>query len=143
MRISDWSSDVCSSDLHVLSLIFGAVIEEAWVKGRPADAIPAGAKDCYAYRNRWTACLFTGPGFPQIDPEKEAKAARMLIEMNLESREELIAQRGRDIEDVFDEIASGSDMAEERDIDLNPALTMAQAAAEDEDRKSTRLNSSH
>src|SRR3546814_5495120 len=104
---------------HVLSLIYSAVIEEAWVKGRLADTIPAGAKDFYAYRNLWTACLFTGPGFPQIDPEKEAKAARMLIEMNLESREELIAQRGRDIEDVFDEIASGSDMAEERDIDLN------------------------
>src|SRR3546814_8934099 len=100
MRISDRSSDVCSSDLF------------------------------YAYRNLWTACLFTGPGFPQIDPEKEAKAARMLIEMNLESREELIAQRGRDIEDVFDEIASGSDMAEERDIDLNPALTMAQRSEE-------------
>src|SRR3546814_16883384 len=81
MRISDRSSDVCSSDLF------------------------------YAYRNLWTACLFTGPGFPQIDPEKEAKAARMLIEMNLETREELIAQRGRDIEDDLDEIASGSDMA--------------------------------
>src|SRR3546814_13498965 len=57
--------------------------------------------------------------------------------MNLESREELIAQRGRDIEDVFDEIASGSDMAEERDIDLNPALTMAQAAAEDDEAVET------
>src|SRR3546814_3436518 len=70
MRLRFWFGQ------HVLSLIYGAVIEEAWVKGRLADAIPAGAKDFYAYRNLWTACLFTGPGFPQIDPETEAKAAR-------------------------------------------------------------------
>src|SRR3546814_13834395 len=99
MRISDRSSDVCSSDLF------------------------------YAYRNLWTACLFTGPGFPQIDPEKEAKAARMLIEMNSEIREELIAQRGRDIEDDFAEIDSGSDLAAERDSDPTAELTKARAAA--------------
>lgn len=110
MRIRFWFGQ------HVLSLIYGAVVEEAWKKGRLADAIPAGAKDFDEYRSAWCACLFTGPGFPQIDPEKEAKAAKMLIEMGLESREELIAQRGRDIEDVFDEIASGKTMAEERDI---------------------------
>src|SRR3546814_10467655 len=93
--ISDWSADVCSSDLlrgfassigisfeqlaknfsdanysaaraalldvwqgimrlrfwfgqHVLSLIYGAVIEEAWAKRRLADAISAGAQDFYA-----------------------------------------------------------------------------------------------
>src|SRR3546814_12790625 len=101
MRLRFWFGQ------HVLSLIYGAVIEEAWVKGRLADAIPAGAKDFYAYRNLWTACLFTGPGFPQIDPEKEAKAARMLIEMNLESREELNAQRGRDRADGFGENPRG------------------------------------
>ena len=131
MRLRFWFGQ------HVLSLIYGAVIEEAWVKGRLADAIPAGAKDFHAYRNLWTACLFTGPGFPQIDPEKEAKAAKMLIDMNLESREELIAQRGRDIEDVFDEIATGEEMAEERGIELNQAMALAELAASGEDDEAT------
>lgn len=112
---------------HVLSLIYMAVIEEAWVKGRLPEL---GEIDFYAVRAALCACLFTGPGFPQIDPEKEAKAARMLIADNIESRSEIIAQRGRDVEDVFDEIQSDRELAEERDIDLNPELTMAQLAAE-------------
>lgn len=112
MRLRFWFGQ------HVLSLIYCAVIEEAWKKGRFDGDLPAGIVDFDLFRGAWCACLFTGPGFPQIDPEKEAKAAKMLIEMNLESREEIIAARGRDIEDVFDEIAAGNQMAEDRGIEL-------------------------
>ena len=116
---------------HVLSLIYGAVVEEALVKGRtdvPADLL---ARYPFAeYRTAWCACLWTGPGFPQIDPEKEAKAAKMLLEMKIESREEIIAQRGRDIEDVFSEIGHERSMAEEIGFTLDP-LAPGTPGAED------------
>jgi lambda family phage portal protein len=112
MRLRFWFGQ------HVLALIYGAVIEEAWKKGRVY--IPAGTPNFDEYRTAWCACLWTGPGFPQIDPEKEAKASKMLLEMKIESREEVIAQRGRDIEDVFDEIQNERAMAEERDFMLDP-----------------------
>lgn len=106
---------------HVLSLIYGAVVEEALVKGRIDGVDEYLATHPFdEYRTAWVACLWTGPGFPQIDPEKEAKASKMLLEMKIESREEVIAQRGRDIEDVFDEIANEREMAEERDFLLDP-----------------------
>jgi lambda family phage portal protein len=116
---------------HVLSLIYGAVVEEALVKGRtdvPADLL---ARYPFAeYRTAWCGCLWTGPGFPQIDPEKEAKAAKMLLEMKVESREEIIAQRGRDIEDVFSEIGHERSMAEEIGFTLDP-LAPGTPGAED------------
>ena len=116
---------------HVLSLVYGAVIEEAWKKGRLDDVLAPGDLDFDEYRAAWIACLWTGPGFPQIDPEKEAKAAKMLLEAKLESREEIIASRGRDIEDVFDEIANEREMAEDRDFILDP-LAPGTPGADDE-----------
>ena len=117
---------------HVLSLIYGAVIEEAWKKGRLDDVLEPGDLGFDEYRAAWIGCLWTGPGFPQIDPEKEAKAAKMLLEAKLESREEVIASRGRDIEDVFDEIANEREMAEDRDFILDPLAPGTPGAEEDE-----------
>lgn len=112
MRLRFWFGQ------HIAGLIYEAVIEEAIKKGRVY--IPAGTPQFDGYRTAWCGCLWTGPGFPQIDPEKEAKAAKSLIELKIESREEIIAQRGRDIEDVFDEIQAEREDAEERGFMLDP-----------------------
>jgi len=115
MRLRFWFGQ------HVAGLVYEAVIEEAIKKLR--TELPAGtlaSRPFDEYRTAYCACLWTGPGFPQIDPEKEAKAAKALIELKIESREEIIAQRGRDIEDVFDEIESERDDAESRGFMLDP-----------------------
>ena len=118
---------------HVLSLIYMAVLDEAVVNGSLDDVLtPAERASFRENIVAWAACLWTGPGFPQIDPEKEAKAAKMLLEMKIESREEIIAQRGRDIEDVFDEIAREREMAEEREFIIDPLAPGTPMAEEDE-----------
>src|SRR3546814_19084904 len=38
MRISDWSSDVCSSDLEILLVLLGMVVGSADVNGRRENA---------------------------------------------------------------------------------------------------------
>ena len=46
------------------------------------------------------------PAWPWIDPEGEAKAAQVALQMNLRSRSEIIAERGYDAEEVDAEIAA-------------------------------------
>ena len=106
---------------HVAALVYDAVTEEAIKKGRIEELDDVLASRPFdEYRTAYCACFWTGPGFPQIDPEKEAKAAKMLIDAKLESREEIIAQRGRDREVVFDEIEEERDDAEARGFMLDP-----------------------
>jgi lambda family phage portal protein len=47
---------------------------------------------------------FRWPGWPSLDPAKDAVADQTNLATNLKSRAEIIAQRGRDIEDVDREI---------------------------------------
>lgn len=44
------------------------------------------------------------PAFPSIDPTKDATVDKMYIELQVESRQEVIRRRGRDPEDVLREI---------------------------------------
>src|SRR3546814_5807386 len=37
VRISDWSSDVCSSDLQSLSRVLSHLVDEAYIVQRPGD----------------------------------------------------------------------------------------------------------
>lgn len=48
---------------------------------------------------------FASPGFDWVDPAKEVAAEVAAIEAGLKSRAEVIGARGRDLEDVDDEIA--------------------------------------
>lgn len=101
---------------HVAALIYDAVIEEAWVKGR--IKVPAGAPEFNEARQAWTSCGFTGPGMPQLDPEKEAKGNQMDLANRTTSRTRIAAGKGEDIIDVYDEIAWEMGEAEERGIEL-------------------------
>lgn len=61
-------------------------------------SLPAGATPSM-YR-----ADFRAPALPWIDPSKEADAYRTLIESGLESRQEIMRQRGRDPGKVWEEI---------------------------------------
>lgn len=56
-----------------------------------------------------------------VDPAKEVKAALDAINGKIKSRTRVIAEGGEDIEDVFGEIESETELAESMDIDLTPA----------------------
>lgn len=57
-------------------------------------------------------------GWPGIDPKKESDSNRQNISAGLDSRTHILAQQGRDIEDVYQEIKQETDRARELGIDI-------------------------
>lgn len=64
-----------------------------------SGAIPAPEAADYA------EVRFVGPGWPWVDPRSEIEAEVAAMEAGLKSREEIVAARGRDIDELDDEIA--------------------------------------
>jgi len=114
---------------HVANLMYTAVLEEAIKKGR--TELPSRITDNWdEYRVALTKCDWIGPAMPQVDPEKEARAQGALVDKRLESRTHIIAERGRDYEDVFAEIAEEHDEAEQLAFNLEPEVFMMEAEAQ-------------
>src|SRR3546814_4922989 len=110
MRISDWSSDVCSSDLQRVEAVRGILF---------AGSLPV----CTHHDTLWGA-----ENFQAVvgSAEKHIKVEFHVSEIDLKLGS-LFAPRRKD----------------HAAIDRNPRLPEAQFAFLAEDRKSTRLNSSH
>jgi capsid protein len=62
------------------------------------------ARDFERRANDYFAVSFLWPEWPSIDPLKDAKADTLEVNAGLKSRQELIAARGRDPAEVFEEI---------------------------------------
>jgi lambda family phage portal protein len=60
--------------------------------------------------------VYIPPGNEPIDPLRESKANRDDIAAGLRSPQEIVARRGRDLEEVLDEMAEAREMAEERGL---------------------------
>ena len=60
-------------------------------------------------RSTLTRCEFRPPSLPWIDPQKEAKAWAELVSAKLESRQEIMRQRGRDPAKVIEEMQAEAD----------------------------------
>lgn len=56
--------------------------------------------------------------WPWVDPEKDIRANVLEVEKGFNSRRNIIAEQGRDIEDVFQEQAEDNKLAEENDLDF-------------------------
>ena len=71
--------------------------------------------------------VFITPGGEPIDPLRESKANRDDMAAGLQSPQEIVARRGRDLEDVYDELAEAQEMARERGLifDINTDTAMA------------------
>lgn len=63
--------------------------------------------------------IYIPPGNEPIDPLRESKANRDDINAGLRSPQEIVAKRGRDLEEVLDEIAEAKEMCEERGLHFN------------------------
>jgi capsid protein len=81
--------------------------------------LPGYARDPFHYqKSAWIP-----PGVPSPDPLKEGKAYIDQIKNNLRSPQEAIAERGRDLEEVLDELAEAKKMAESRGLTLQEVST--------------------
>ncbi|WP_406736445.1 phage portal protein [Thioclava sp. GXIMD4215] len=70
---------------------------DRWIEARAlAGEIPFDAAQLADYR----AVRFVPPGWQWVDPKNEVEAEVMAIEAGLKSREEAVAGRGRDIEEL-------------------------------------------
>jgi len=66
---------------------------------------------------------YTPPGMESIDPLREGKAWVEQIKAGLRSPQEIIAARGRDYEEVLDELAAAQKMKEERGLTFETVST--------------------
>lgn len=73
-----------------------------------AGAIPSNATALADYRN----VRFIGPGWAWVDPKNEIEAEVAAIDAGLKSREEVVAGRGRDIDDLDEERARDASAGE-------------------------------
>lgn len=71
----------------------------------------------------WLDGRWTVPGLQPVDPLKESKAQRDQIDATLCSEIETAAERGRDYEEILDELARAKAMREERGLILEQAST--------------------
>ena len=75
---------------------------QRWIELRAlAGEIDAGDAEFTDFRS----VRFVPPGWQWVDPKNEVEADARAIEAGLKSREEVVAGRGRDIDDLNDEIA--------------------------------------
>src|SRR3546814_4826686 len=119
MRISDWSSDVCSSDLRRAYILLGKV---AQAQELPGKAIGLYGQALALEPNDLAALEAQGGAMVQRGAVKRAEA-------NLERIRTLCKRACAEAQGLTAVIAKGPP----------PAVVTAQSS----DRKSTRLNSSH
>lgn len=81
---------------------------------------------------KYTEVVWHARRWPSPDPLKDAKADVELIDNKLRSRTRAIAERGDDVEDVFDELKHEQDLADQKGLKLDKPTPAAPAAPEGE-----------
>ena len=94
----------------------------------------------------WLRSEWQPPGMESIDPLRETKARVDEIKTGLRSPQEVVKARGRDLEDVYDEISTAKAMAEERGLNFQDVSTTvhnnpAEITGGDEDEKEEKERS--
>lgn len=136
------------SDVNYSSIRAGLLVERDFYRAAQKDladqvlariyrewirwAVTTGAVALPATRLRdLTAHTWRARGWPWVDPEKDVKAAVLAIQNKLDSRTRVVAEQGRDFEEVLEELSEESDLAEEYGIDLAAVAEPADPAAPD------------
>lgn len=90
-------------------------VYRAWLPmAQLSGVLPISATDLKrAERVQWRA-----RGFPWVDPEKDIRAAAMEVSMATLSRTQIAAERGRDFEEVLEQIADEIALAKEYDVPI-------------------------
>src|SRR3546814_3210936 len=133
MRISDWSSDVCSSDLFRRRRAVYAAERLAWLELNGCPLTPATAKKLDALKRvdpKWS-----DDWAGNADRSLDSRGG--MVERVTDTRGIETAPTGKILDEARNKTESGH--GELRDFRPFEGLVVAQPL----DRKSTRLNSSH
>jgi len=98
--------------------VYTMLQEEAYLRGELA------VKDFYLNAAALTKCDWRGSPKGDIEPVKAAQADIMLIEKNLKTRAEAIAERGGNVASVFDQLEEEEQMMKERGLTDAPVGTI-------------------
>lgn len=99
---------------HFCHPVFCDALEHMVVRGVLKVNLPGYFNDPYAYQRS----LWTPPGMESIDPLKESKANTDQVQNLLRSPQEICRTRGRDLEDVLDEIKEFKQMCDDRGLEV-------------------------
>jgi lambda family phage portal protein len=72
---------------------------------------------------RYQECEWQPPGMEAVDPLREAKSQIEAISYGLKSPQEVARERGRDLEDVYEEIKAAKEMAKDMGLTFESAGT--------------------
>lgn len=99
-------------------------------------ALPAERFDKFA-----TAARFQARRWDWVDPLKDAQASRELIAQGLASRTEIAASKGREFEDIVDELAQEKALLEAAGLDVGekPEAPVEQPAAAEPDDSEDKI----
>lgn len=86
-------------------LIEGQLLRPLWNRWIELRALAGEIEASGVGLDDYRAVRFVPPGWQWVDPKNEVEADARAIEAGLKSREEVVAGRGRDIDDLNDEIA--------------------------------------
>lgn len=96
-------------------IIYSLWLEESIDKG--VVEIPRGAPDFYTGKSAYTACSFIGAGRVSVDPLKQAKSDELELDMGVGTLEDSAARRGRDYEEVMDQLKREKEMLKDRGLE--------------------------
>jgi len=107
----------------------------------------------YANPAPWLKSDWQPPGMESIDPLREVKARIDEVSFGLRSPQEIARSRGRDLEEVYREIAAANSLAEELGLDFtqtpatgvhnNPAAITGESEDAEEQDKADRTRRAH
>lgn len=89
----------------------------------------------------WLASRWQPPGMEPVDPLREVKSNIDEMGVLLRSPQEIAQSRGRDLEEIYDEIAEAKELADERGLELvlqQPSTAQANNPAAIEEQKMAR-----
>jgi lambda family phage portal protein len=98
-------------DIHCNELpIYRAWLAQALLMGRIEGMTGADFEEC-------NQPIFKGRGFSWVDPLKEIEAAKMEIQLGLNTRTNLLAKRGMDFEEVVKQLQLEEEILTEADLE--------------------------
>lgn len=103
------------AEMQQRNLIEGQLMRPLWHRWIDIRALSGEIDATGAELADYHAVRFVPPGWQWVDPKNEVEADARAIEAGLKSREEVVAGRGRDIDDLNEEIArdKGRDQKDE------------------------------